>query len=180
MYGWVPLLSTWNYHNLVNQLHSKIKFCCLVAQSCLTLATPWTAAHQAFSSFTIPWSLLKLMYIESGMSSNHLILYHLLFLRPLVFPIIRVYSNELGFHVTGGQSVGPSPSASVLPVDIQGWFPLGLTGLISLQSKELSRVFSNTTVQRHHFFTISLFNCPAFTYIHDYTDLCRQINVSAF
>ena len=53
----------------------------------------------------------------------------------------------------GGQSIGASASASVLPMNIQGWFPLGLTDLISLQSKGLSRVFSNTTVQRHQFFS---------------------------
>ena len=56
------------------------------------------------------------------------------------------------FFTSGGQSVGVSPSASVLPMNIQGWFPLILTGLISLQSKGLSRVFSNTTVQQHQFF----------------------------
>ena len=56
------------------------------------------------------------------------------------------------FLTSGGQSIGASASASVLPMNIQNWFPLGLTGLISLQSKELSRVFSNTTVQKHQFF----------------------------
>ena len=54
--------------------------------------------------------------------------------------------------IPGGQSIGASASASVLPMNIQGWFPLGLTDLISLQSKRLSRVFSNTTVQKHQFF----------------------------
>ena len=58
--------------------------------------------------------------------------------------------NQL--FTSGGQSIGSSASASVLPVNIQDWFPLGLTGWISLQSKGLSRVFSNTTVQRHRFF----------------------------
>ena len=57
---------------------------------------------------------------------------------------------------SGGTSIGVSASASVLPMNIQGWFPVGLTGLISLQSKRLSRVFSNTTVQRHKFFSIQL------------------------
>ena len=56
------------------------------------------------------------------------------------------------FFASGGQSIGASASASVLPMSIQGWFPLGLTGLISLKSKGLSRVFSNTTVQKHQFF----------------------------
>ena len=56
------------------------------------------------------------------------------------------------FFASGGQSIWASSSASVLPVNIQDWFPLGLTGLISLQSKDLSRVFSNTAVQKHQFF----------------------------
>ena len=60
------------------------------------------------------------------------------------------------FFASGGQSIGVSASASVLPMNIQDWFPLGLSGLISLQSKELSRVSSNTTVQKHKFFSIQL------------------------
>ena len=60
------------------------------------------------------------------------------------------------FFASGGQSIGTSASASVLPVNIQDWFPLGLTGLISLQPKGLSRVFSNTTVQKHQFFGAQL------------------------
>ena len=65
------------------------------------------------------------------------------------FPVSWLFSS-------GGQSIGVSASASVLPMNIQGWFPLGLTGWISLQSKRLSRVFSNTTVQRHKFFSAQL------------------------
>ena len=84
------------------------------------------------------------------MPSDHLILSHPLLLLPSVFPSIRVSSNESLLHIRG-QSIGASVSASVLliyisPSNIQGWFPFGLTGLISLQSKGLSRVFSNTTV----------------------------------
>ena len=60
------------------------------------------------------------------------------------------------FFTSGGQSIGVSASASVLPMNIQGWFPLGWTGWISLQSKGLSRVFSNTTVQKHQFFSTQL------------------------
>ena len=60
------------------------------------------------------------------------------------------------FFPSGGQSIGISASSSVLPMNIQDWFPLGLTGWISLQSKGLSRVFSNTTVQKHHFFGAQL------------------------
>ena len=114
-------------------------------------ATPWTATHQASLSFTISWSLLKFMSIESVMPSNYLVLCCPLLLLPSIFPSIRVFSDELTLW-SGGQSIGVSASASVLPMNIQGWFPLELTGFISLQPKGLSKVFSNTTVQKHQFF----------------------------
>ena len=92
------------------------------------------------------------------------------------------------FFTSGGHSIGVSASASVLPMDIQDWFPLGWTGWISLQSKGLLRVFSNTTVQKHQFFCPQLSFSPALTSIHDHwknhsldlTHLCWQSNVSAF
>ena len=71
------------------------------------------------------------------------------------------------FYTSGGQSVGVSALASVLPMNIQDWFPLGLTGWISFQSKGLSRVFSNTTVQKHHFFS-AVFFIVTLTSVHDY------------
>ena len=100
-------------------------------------------------SLSVSWSLLKFMSTESAMLSNHLIPCHPLLLLPAIFLSIRVFSSE-----SGGQSIGAS--ASVFPVNIQGWFPLGLTGLISLQSKELSGVFSNTTAKA------SILRCSAF------------------
>ena len=103
--------------------------------------TPWITALQASLSFPISWSLLKLMSIESMMPSSHLILCHPLLLFLSVFPSID------------DQSIGAS--ASVLLMNIQGWFPLRLTGLI-LQSNGLSRVFSSTTVQKHQFFSAQL------------------------
>ena len=78
---------------------------------------------------------------------------HPLLLPPSISPSIRVFSKESAFWL-GSQSIGASASSSVLPMNIQDWFPLGLTGLISWQSQELSRVFSNTTVQKHQFFGI--------------------------
>ena len=114
-------------------------------------ATPWTAARQASLSITNSQSLLKLMSIVSVMPSNHLILCCPLFLPPSIFPGISFFSNEW-FFTSSGQSIGVSASASVLPMNIQDWFPLGLTGWIFLQSKRLSRVFSNTTIQKHQFF----------------------------
>ena len=72
------------------------------------------------------------------------------------------------FFTSGGQSIGVSDSASVLPMNIEDWFPLGWTGWISLQSKWLSRVFSNTTVQKHHSLALSFLYSPTLTSIHDY------------
>ena len=117
--------------------------------------TPWTTAHQPLPSFTISQSLLKLTSIESVMPSNHLILCHPLssclqsFPETGSFPMSRLLAS-------GGQSIGASASASVLPISSQGWFPLELTGLISLLSKGLWRTFSSTIVWRHPFFDFSL------------------------
>ena len=110
--------------------------------------TPWTAACQASPSLSISWSLPKFMSIESMMASNHLNFCCPL-LQPSNFPSSRVFSNE-----SGGQSIGASTPALVLPKSIQSSFLLGLTGLISLQSKGLSRVFFNTTVQKQQFFKV--------------------------
>ena len=114
-------------------------------------AALWIAAHQASLSITNSWSLLKLMSIELVMPSNHLILYRPLLLLPSIFPSIRSFQMSQCFS-SGGPSIGVSASASVLPMNIQDWSPLGWTGWISLQSKGLSRVFSSTTVQKHRFF----------------------------
>ena len=117
----------------------------------LLFATPWTAAFQASLSITNSWSLPKLMSIESVMPSNHLILCHPFLFLPSIIPSNRVFSNESVLHIrwTNYWSFSFSISPSN---EYQDWFPLGLTGLISLQSKGLSRVFSNTTVQKHQFF----------------------------
>ena len=112
---------------------------------------PWTAARQASLSITNSQSLLKLMLIESVMPSKHLILCCPLLL-PSIFPSIRVFSMSLLFE-SGGQSIGVIALSSVLPMNIQGWFPLGLTCLISWLSKGLWRVLSNTTVGKHQFFS---------------------------
>ena len=113
--------------------------------------TPWTAACQASLSITNSRSLLKLMSSESVMPSNHLILCCPLLLLPSILPSIRVFSSESALLIRC-QSMGASSSTSVLPIKIQGWFSLVLTGLISWQSNRHSRVFSNTTVQKHQFF----------------------------
>ena len=123
------------------QLLSRIRF----------FATPWTTAHKASPSITNSQSLLRLMSITSVRPSNYLILHHPLLLPPSIFPSIRVFSNESVLHMRWPKywsfSFSISPSN-----EYQEWFPLGLTGWISLQSKGLSRVFSNTIVQKHQFF----------------------------
>ena len=128
---------------------SQLQFSSVQSPSRVQLfATPWTAAYQASLSITSSQSLLKFMVIELVMPSNHLILCWPLLLPPSIFPSIRVFFFQMSqFFTSAGQCIGVSASASVLPMNIQDWFPLGWTGWISLQSKRLSRVFSNTTVQ---------------------------------
>ena len=117
--------------------------------------TPFTAAHQASLSITNSQSLLKLISIESVMPSSHLILCPLL-LPPSIFPSIRVFSNESVLLIRWPKYWSFSFSPSVLPMNIQDWFPLGWSGWISLQSKGLSRTLSNTKVQKHYFFGTQL------------------------
>ena len=150
-------------------------------------ATLWTAECQASLSITNSRSLPKLMSIELVMPSNHLIFCHPLLILPSIFPSIRFFPiNQL--FASGGQSIGVSASTSVLPMNSQDWSPLGWTGWISLQSKRLSRVFSNTKVKKHQFFGAHLSLSPTLTSVHDYwkdhsldyTDLCWQSNISVF
>ena len=106
------------------------KFSCLhhllefCSNSCLL--SQW--CHPTISSYVVPFSSCLQSFVDSGS-----------------FPMNRLFTS-------GGQNIGVSASASVLPMNIQDWFPLALTGLTSLQSKGLSRVFSNTTAQKHQFF----------------------------
>ena len=141
---------------------SSVQFSSL-AQSCLTLSIPMDArlpnpsptpkacsnscpsswwCHPTILSSVIPFSFCLQSFPASGS-----------------FPISQ-------FFALGGQNIGIS--ASFLPINIQQWFPLGLTGWISLQFKGLSRVFSNTRVQKHQFFGAQVFLCPVLTSIHDY------------
>ena len=107
----------------------------------------WTAARQASLSFTISLSLLRLMSIESVMPS-------------ILSSVVPFFSCPLSFLASryrlfksDDQSIRASASASILLMNIQCWYPLGLTDLITLLSKELSRVFSSTTVRKHQFFS---------------------------
>ena len=120
------------------------------------LATQWTAAHQDYPSFTVSQSLPKLMSIELVMPS---VFNWCLQSFPASgsFPMSQVFTS-------GDQSIGASVSVSVLPMNIQGWFPLEWTGLFSFLSKGLSRVFSSTRVPKHQFFDAG----PTLISVYDY------------
>ena len=128
-------------------------YCCL-APSCVWLcATPWTVACQHPLSSTNMWSLFRFMSIGVVMLSNLIsssavyFFYHQSFPASRSFPISQLFTS-------GGQSIGASASESVLPMNIQGWFPLRLPCLTSLQVKGLSKVLSSTTIWKHQFFSV--------------------------
>ena len=124
--------------------------CCSLSHVWL-FVTPWTAACQASLSFTVSRSLRKLMSIEPVMLSNHLILCCPFSSCSQSFPASGSLPVSQLF-ISGGQSLWASALASVIPMNIQGWLPWGLTGLIYLWSRVLSIVFSSTTVWKHQFF----------------------------
>ena len=134
-------------------------------------ATPWTAACQSSLSITNSWNLFKLMFIESVMPSNQLILCCPLLLLLSIFPRIRVFSSESALHIRWPK-YWTSASASVRSMNIQGSFRISfridLFGLLAVQ--ELSRVFSSTTVQKYQFFSAlqCLLYGPTLTSIHDF------------
>ena len=124
--------------------------CCSVTELCPTLYNPKECSRPGFLVLTLSLSLLRLMSIESVIPSNHLILchlpsYHQFFPASESFPVSQLFTSN-------DQSIEASASASVLRMNIQDWFHLALTCLISLQSKGLSKVFSNTTLRKHQFF----------------------------
>ena len=177
MHNWITFLNNLKYSIVVNyisiflneqmkkQRHSNLlhdMWICLHISSVQSLshvrllATPWTVARQAFLSITNSWSPPKPMSIESMMPYNHLILCRPLLLLPSIFPSIRSFQMSQLF-ASGGQSIGVSASASVLPMNIQDWSPLGRTGWISLQSKGLSK-----SLLQHHSSKASILRCSAF------------------
>ena len=178
----------WRAH-IHSAMESYIQF-----RSCQSLSrvplfvTPWTAAAQASLSITKCQSLLKHMSIESVMPYNQPTLcYSLLLLLSRVSSASGSFQMSQ-FFISGGQRTGVSASASVVPINIQDWFPLRWTSWISLQTKRLSRVFSNTTVQNNQYSALNFLYSPTLTSIHDYqknysfdyTDLGWQSNVSVF
>ena len=136
--------------------------------SCARLfATPWTAARQASLSITNSQSLLKLTSIESVTPSNHLIFCHPRLLLPSIFPSIRVFSNESILCIRWPNNW--SFSFSIIPSnEYSGLISFRMDWWLSLQSKGLSKVFSNTTVQKHQFLALSLPYGPTLTFIHEY------------
>ena len=128
---------------------------------------PWTAAHQASLSITNSQSMLRLMSIVSVMPSNHFIHCHPLLLPPSVFSRIRVFSNESVLCIRWPR-IEVSASASVLPKTIQDSFPLGWTGLISLQPKGLPKSSPTPQFKSINSSVLSFLYGPAFTSIHDY------------
>ena len=127
-------------------------------------ATPWIPACQASLSITNSWSLLKLMSIQLVVQSNHLILCHPLLLCLQSFPASEFFQMSQ-FFSSGGQSIRGSASASVLPVNNQDCFPLGWTGLMSSESKGLSRVFSSTQFEIISSPVLSLLYGPIHSYV---------------
>ena len=119
-------------------------------------ATPWIAARQASLSITNSRSSLRLTSLESVMPSSHLILCHPLLLLPPIPPSIKIFSNESTLRMRWPKYWSFSFSFLFLLRNTQAWSPLEWTGWISLQSKGLLRVFSNTTVQKHQFFGAQL------------------------
>ena len=152
--GAIPYSNPTPNQNQTDIVHWKLSSVQLLSHVWL-FATPWTEAHKASLSFTNSRSLLKLMSIESVMPSNHLILCHPLLLQPSIIPSIRVFSNESALRMRWPKywsfsfSISPSNEYSGLISFRIDWF-------VSLQSKRLLRVFSNTTVQKHWFFGTQL------------------------
>ena len=143
--------------SLKTRSHSSVQSLSLVQ-----LCTPWTAARQASLSITSSQSLIKLLSIESVMPSNHLILCRPLLLVPLIVPSIRVFSRESALHIRWPKYW--SLSFNISPFNEH-------PGLTSLQFKGLSRVFSNTTVQKHQFFGTQL---SLWSNSHRYTRLLEK------
>ena len=135
--------------------------------------TPWTALCQASLSFTIFQSLLKLKSIESVMPSNHLILCCPLLLLS-IFPKISIFSNELALRIRRPKLqlwsfiIGASASASVIPMNIQGWFPLGLTVRSPYSPRDSQESSPAPQFKSINTLALSLLYDPTLTSIHDY------------
>jgi len=128
--------------------------CCWIAKLCRTLCDPMDCSMLGSSSvlhYFLAFAQIHVHWVTGTIQPSHpLSSAFQSFLASGSFPMSWLFTS-------GGQTIGTSASASVFPVNIQCWFPLGLTGLMSLQTKGFSRVFSRTTVQKHQFFSIQPF-----------------------
>ena len=164
---------------------NKLNCCCSITKSCLTLCDPMDCSTPGSS--TISQSLLKFMSIVSVMLSNHLILCYSLLLLPSIFPSTRVFSSESALRIRWPK-YGASTSAEVLAVSIQGWFPLGWTGLVSADQGTLKSLLQHHNSKASIFLVLSLLYSPTLTSVHDYwknhssnyMELCQQSDVSSF
>ena len=134
---------TWEHSFLMISFIIILTCCYSVAKLCLTLWEPIDCSMPESSVFHYIQEFAQIHVHWHGDAISLLLL-------PSLFPVSKSFPMSQLF-ASGGQSTGASASTSVLPMNIQNWFPLGLTGLISLQSKGLSKVFSSTTVQKHQF-----------------------------
>ena len=155
------IINTIIYRNLILRSLPLIKemiyyWCCSITQLLFNNSNslwPHGLQHTRLPCPSTTPGAFKLMSIEPMLPSNHLILCHPFSSCLQSFPASGSFPMSWLF-ASGGQNTGVSASASVLPMNIQDWFPLGWTGWISLQSKGFSRVFSNTTVQKHQFLSV--------------------------
>ena len=155
---WLSNIPFYMYHSFF--IHSSVDgqagcfhvLCCSAAKSCPPLCDPMDCSMPGFPVFYhfLKFAQTHVHWVGGAIQPSHP-LSSSSFLLPSIFPNIRAFPMSQLF-VSGGQIFGASASASVLPMNIQECVPLGWTGLISLLSKWLSRVFSNTTVQKHPFF----------------------------
>ena len=141
--------------------------CCSVTKLFWFFEAPWTAASQSLLPCTICWSSLKLMSLSWW--CHPIIVSSLASFSswPQSFPASGSFLRSRLFTL-GGHRIGAAAAASVLPMSIQGWFPLGLIDFISKESKQLSIVFSSITISKHQFFSAQLLYGPTLTAIHDY------------
>ena len=141
-------------------------------------ATQWIAEHQAPISFTISQSFLKLMSIELMMLVNQLIICHLLLLLPSIFLSIRCFPVSWLF-ASGGQSIGASASVSVLPMNVQDWFSLGLAGLISMLSKRLKSLLQHHSSKALILWHLDFFMVPL-SHLHMTTGKTIALTIQTF
>ena len=160
---------------------------CLVVKSYLTLCNPMNCSKPGFPvlHYLPEFAQTHVQWVRDATEPSHI-------LPPTSALALNLFQHQGLFQQvsssSGGQSTGASASASVLPVNVQVWFPLGLTSWISLQSKGLSRVFSNTTAQKYPFFSAQLslwsnfhiHTCCWKNHSFDHMDLCWQSDVSTF